>query len=323
MRPSDHSEHNLPQISFLIPVYNAEKHIGECLASIYTQDYPGEKLEVLILDGGSTDGTLEMAKKFPVRILHNRNRDAESGGSLGIENSKGEIIAILGADNGPVSRQWLREMVRPLVDDPEIFGVEPSWLVDKNDPIANRYCMHLEVADPFVYCLMPNVRTLRQNGYSVVEMTSERCPITGGGFLWRKSVILSVGEYKPKFEEINFFFRVIQRGFRKYAKVPEQKVYHHYVSNLHDFIRKRLKIGRKFLKRVQKKQVTWVHMKGKKKFVFAVLFCATAIGPAFEAVRGYKRTKDIAWFLHPFMSFLTISVYSVLLITHPVDVIGY
>jgi len=46
----------------------------------------------------------------------------------------------------------------------------------------------------------------------------KHCPIAGGGgFLWRKKVILEVGGYRPKFEEINFFFRAIQQGFRKYT----------------------------------------------------------------------------------------------------------
>ena len=99
--------------------------------------------------------------------------------------------------------------------------------------------------------------------------------------------------------------------------------YHHHVKNIRGFIKKRMKIGKKFLRRVTNKQNTWINKRGKKRFLISTLFCVSIIGPAVEAVRGYKRTKDIAWFLHPLISFLTIAVYSILLITRPVETIWY
>ncbi|MBU3956768.1 glycosyltransferase [Patescibacteria group bacterium] len=55
---------NLPSISVLIPTLNAASVLGKCLKSIVEQDYPKNKIEIIIAHGGSTDKTLEIAKKY-------------------------------------------------------------------------------------------------------------------------------------------------------------------------------------------------------------------------------------------------------------------
>jgi len=66
-------------ISVIIPCYNEEKFIARCLDSIITQDYPKEKLEVLVIDGESLDRTKEVIsqyiKNYPfIKLLHNPRR---------------------------------------------------------------------------------------------------------------------------------------------------------------------------------------------------------------------------------------------------------
>jgi len=281
-------------------------------------------MEVLVIDGGSTDKTLEIAKNFPVKILHNKKRDAESGKSLGIENSCGEIIALVDADNELASSEWLVRMVQPLLDDPTVFGVESIWQLRRSDPAINRYSTYLQISDPFARHLSSKPKKRKQNGYLICSANTNDCAVTGAnGFLWKKDVILEVGGYKPKFEEANFVSCVIGCGFGTYAEVPMAGTYHYHVKSIGSFIRKRIKIGKKFLRRVKDKQKTWVHKRGKKSFLLTVLFCASIVGPAVEAIGGYKRTKDIAWYLHPFMSFLTIAIYGILSITRYVETFWY
>ena len=56
----------LPSISIIIPTLNSEKTLKDCLGSIAMQDYPKDKIEVIVADGGSTDGTLEIISEFSV-----------------------------------------------------------------------------------------------------------------------------------------------------------------------------------------------------------------------------------------------------------------
>ena len=55
-------------VSIIIVAKNAEKTIGECLARIRGQNYPGEKIEILVIDGGSTDKTIDIISKYHSNI---------------------------------------------------------------------------------------------------------------------------------------------------------------------------------------------------------------------------------------------------------------
>jgi glycosyltransferase involved in cell wall biosynthesis len=63
-----------PFVSFIIPTYNSEKYLPLCLESIKKQDYPQDRYETFVIDGGSTDGTLSIAKKYKVKICKSPKR---------------------------------------------------------------------------------------------------------------------------------------------------------------------------------------------------------------------------------------------------------
>ena len=75
---------NIPTVSIVIPTYNSEATLEECLESIKKQDYPAEKTEIIIADGGSTDKTLEIAGKYTQNIFNNPLKTGEAGKAVGI-----------------------------------------------------------------------------------------------------------------------------------------------------------------------------------------------------------------------------------------------
>jgi succinoglycan biosynthesis protein ExoA len=87
----------LPFVSIIVPVYNEAAYIKQCLESILRNEYPRDRFEILVIDGGSTDGTHEiieqMAKQYPqIIILKNYKRIQSVAMNIGIRNSRGEII---------------------------------------------------------------------------------------------------------------------------------------------------------------------------------------------------------------------------------------
>lgn len=92
----------LPFISVIIPCRNEEKYIAKCLDSVALQDYPKEKLEILVVDGASEDRTREIvaeyAKNYPfVRLLENNRKFTPFGLNVGIKNARGSVIARMDA----------------------------------------------------------------------------------------------------------------------------------------------------------------------------------------------------------------------------------
>ena len=89
---------NTPRISFIIPTYNEENYLPLCLDSIFELDYPGNLLDVIVVDNGSEDKTVEIAKSYDVKVLCDANKNVSGLRNLGAMNAQGEILAFLDAD---------------------------------------------------------------------------------------------------------------------------------------------------------------------------------------------------------------------------------
>ena len=89
-------------ISIIIPILNEEKYIAKCLDSIIESDFDKEKMEVLLIDGGSSDKTVEIIKnyqkKYPFfKLLHNPKKIVPVAMNIGIKNAKGKYVIRLDA----------------------------------------------------------------------------------------------------------------------------------------------------------------------------------------------------------------------------------
>jgi len=94
----NHSE-PLPAVSIIIPCYNAQAYVGEAIQSALDQTYPNK--EVIVIDDGSTDGSLEVIRSFGDRIRWETgpNRGGCAARNRGIELARGELIQFLDADD--------------------------------------------------------------------------------------------------------------------------------------------------------------------------------------------------------------------------------
>jgi glycosyltransferase involved in cell wall biosynthesis len=87
-----------PLVSIIIPAYNSEKYLAETISSALSQTWPNK--EVILVDDGSTDGSLAVAKKFEsVKVFHQNNKGASAARNKGLKESKGEFIQFLDGDD--------------------------------------------------------------------------------------------------------------------------------------------------------------------------------------------------------------------------------
>ncbi len=93
--------------SIIIPIYNSLTTIERCLDSLLLLDYPKEQYEVVLVDNGSTDGTLEVMQKYPFRIVHETKKNSFSARNCGIRNSSGQIVVLTDSDC-VVDPGWLK-----------------------------------------------------------------------------------------------------------------------------------------------------------------------------------------------------------------------
>ncbi len=91
-------------LSVIVPVYNGEKYLRECLESLTKQGFEKDKHEVLVINDGSTDGTEKIIDEFCEKYdyfvkLNKENGGVSSARNLGIEKSQGEYIAFIDGDD--------------------------------------------------------------------------------------------------------------------------------------------------------------------------------------------------------------------------------
>jgi rhamnosyltransferase len=123
---------NLPLCSIVIRAFNEEKHIGKLLSGIQMQGYPAR--EIILVDSGSTDKTLEIANEHPVKVIEITSEEFTFGRSLnlGIAAASGDIIVIISAHCYPVYPDWLSQLIKPFEDESIAVSYGKQRGADKN-----------------------------------------------------------------------------------------------------------------------------------------------------------------------------------------------
>lgn len=104
------------KVSIVIRAFNEERHIGRLLAGIMRQSVP--EPEIVLVDSGSTDATVAIASRYPVKVVHIAPDDFTFGRSLnlGIANTTNEIVVLASAHVYPVFEDWLEKLAEHFTD---------------------------------------------------------------------------------------------------------------------------------------------------------------------------------------------------------------
>lgn len=105
-----------PLCSIIIRAYNEEKHLGQLLEGIGAQTLADH--EIILVDSGSSDGTLEIASRYPVRVVSIDSSEFTFGRSLnrGLAAARGKFGVIISAHCYPVTPDWLEQLIKPFND---------------------------------------------------------------------------------------------------------------------------------------------------------------------------------------------------------------
>lgn len=147
-----------PEVSVVIPAYNAEKYLAETIRSVLDQTY--NSYEVIVVDDGSSDGTLEVARSFDSRIkaLTKPNGGPASARNLAIRNSRGAYIAFLDSDDLWTPDKLERQVA--LLENNPAVGLTYSEALMFTDDNGER-----KVGDRIGFTLNPSFRSLLFGDY--------------------------------------------------------------------------------------------------------------------------------------------------------------
>ncbi|MCP4649278.1 MAG: glycosyltransferase [PVC group bacterium] len=327
---------NLPTISIITVAKNCEESLLECYRRIDSQDYPKEKIELLLIDGGSCDGTKEVAKKYSARVVDGGYSDnQEARRYVGFCEAKNDILAYIDADNLLPDVNWLKEMVHPFVDDAGIIATQTlRYGYEANQTALNKYFALFGACDPVAFYLGKADRLpwfsdkwnlsgkieKETDLYYKINFEENSFPTLGcNGFLVRRKVFESLECTAEHFLHTDVLFDLLQKGFYSYG-IVKNTVIHATANTYRQFIGKRMRymqthhqqLGacRRYKVFDSKKQKDTV---GILKFI---LFSTTGIIPLFDSIRGYLKVRERAWFLHPFVCIGFLFAYGYSSIAH-------
>ena len=198
-----------PKISVIVPVYNAERYIRQCLDSILTQDFAD--FELMIVDDGSTDSSLELCKDYSekdsrIRLFHKENAGPSSARNFALTRANGEYLLFLDSDDYWLDNSCLGRLYQIALDNNlDIVRGELKQVDEKGDDFG----------------ITSNLDSRMNIAWKVLSSGEfYRDAIRGQNFLFlslfRKSVVCNYrfDENLKFFEDGEFYARVLLSNLR-------------------------------------------------------------------------------------------------------------
>ncbi len=317
-----------PTISVVIATYNSHNTLDLCLSSVRKQDYPQKKIEIIIADGGSKDDTPKIAKRFGCSVFRvpAKLQNAEYNKGVGLSHAEGELVLMIDHDNVLPSDQWMKEMVNPLLEDKTLVASETlRYRYDRSYSLLDRYFALFGAGDPLAYYLGKADRlsyisdnydlmgkSVNKGRFYRVVFDSRRIPTLGAnGFLIRRKTLQENAQVNPKdFFHIDVNVDLIRKGYNRYAFVKNDIIHLTGYNKISKFLyRRKLFMEQFYGKKMTNRRYSVYEKKDFGRLVLFIIYAGTIIKPSIDAIRGYLRVRDIAWFFHPVLSFVLLVIY--------------
>lgn len=322
---------NLPAVTIQTGTFNSDiPLLIKVLESIKRQNYPKKLIEHLVFDKGSTNGCIEIAKKYGCRVVMRIDEVADKqqeSAALGIRMAKGELILMLESDNILTSDDWLKRMVEPFIRNKEVFCTFSAYnSYEKDMSITTRYTALFGSPDPTLYYLRKTekIRMDEKNynkgkiikedkDYWIVKFGKEDLPTLGdNGHMFKRKVMLKVIKKPEEYIHVDAFSKLLNYGYDTFG-VVKNSIIHVQNPNIITLIKRRVEIKKIFYDQKMGKREYLVFnpnsIKDRINLIKYIIFSLTILEPLFESIRGYIKTRDNAWFLHPVMCFLMVIGY--------------
>ncbi|MHA1381722.1 MAG: glycosyltransferase [Candidatus Helarchaeota archaeon] len=227
---------NIPYVSIVIPVFNGEKLIEKCLQSLNKLDYPKDKYEIIVVDGGSDDKTVDKVRKFNNIRLIEAGKGTSLQRNIGIKEAKGEFVALTDSDC-VVDPQWLKNGVIGFKDKNVALIGGPNQTPENSKFLENAAGCVLSSK------LATAAMSKRYAGNGIKE--ANETDLIACNNIIRKEVLDEIGGFNESFfpaEENELYFRLKQKGY-KLLYNSEMVVWHHRVPLYLPFSKQIYKYG--------------------------------------------------------------------------------
>jgi hypothetical protein len=260
-----------------------------------------------------------------VKIFKNPLKTGEAGKAVALKKAKNELVALIDSDNLLPDKNWLKRMVEPF-SVPEIIGSEPwEFTYRKKDGFIDRYSALMGMNDPLCYFLGNydrfNILSGKWTGLPVKQKDRGEwiratlkpgiIPTIGAnGTVLKREILVKSGLVGDYLFDIDIVAQLAIKKPVKFAKVKTGIIHLYCGSEIGKFIRKQKRRIRDYFyyQKLGVRKYPW-QKQNKTGFIKFILACVTIIPLVWQAVRGYLKKPDPAWFFHPLACWITLGVY--------------
>lgn len=230
----------LPSITIIIPTLNEGKYISQTLQQLHDQTYPKNRMEIIVVDGGSTDSTFDIVSQWinksnlNIKVFQNTKRISSCARNIGISVAQGEYVLFIDAHVFIPSSQLIENMVRAAHYHNALVLGRPQPL---NPPALSLF-----------QSVVANVRgskfghSTRSFIYSDAEGWVSPVSV---GVMYHISLFDKVGCFDESFdaaEDVDFNFRLEQEGYEAYIS-PDFKVLYYPRKNIAGLVKQMFRYG--------------------------------------------------------------------------------
>jgi GT2 family glycosyltransferase len=290
-------------LSVVIPVLNAERDLPSCLQSVRKQR-TSHDYEIVVADGGSTDGTRAIAASAGARVVDNAFRKAEPGVAVGMQAALGEFVTVMAADNRMRGTDFI-DRILAAFEDPTVVAAFPRVVSTDEDGLVNRYFNRY--SDPFNHFIYGSFNTsidlMLLRGQRILQPTVETHPLVAiaQGCTVRRGLVY---EGPPgEADDVVAIVQLIEAG-GKFALVADAELEHHHASSLGAVYRKYWRRTQEALGGEQGYLRREVHMSRKRRLKrwLWIPYSASLIAPAAHGLVMAARHRDPVLLYHPILN---------------------
>ncbi len=288
-------------LSIVIPVLNAERDLGECVASIRRQKEPPGGYEIVVADGGSTDSTRRIAESAGARVVDNAYRKAEPGVAVGMQAARGRLVTVMAADNRMRGADFMLRIVAPF-EEPEVVAAFPRVVSTSEDGLVNRYFNRY--SDPFNHFVYGSLNTsmdlMLRRGRNRLRTTASKHPLlaVAQGCTVRGGIV-----YQGPPNEADDVLAIVQlfASGGEVALVGDAEMEHHHASGLGAMFRKYSRRTSEALGGEQgylRRESQLTRMRQFKRWLW-IPYSASLVAPAIHGAVLAARYRDPVLLYHP------------------------
>jgi len=299
-----------PKISIIILTLNEEGYLKECLKSIRKQNYPQERIEIVVVDNGSKDNSIRVAESYGAKVYVNEKGDIYQNWVIALHKITGDFVYMVDQDIQLRGKYFFQKMTKPLLEDRRIMA-SFTRKYPKNDQhwVTRFISYHPAQCDPLYEFLIPQVEDSflkKKNGYILCKFELGKVPPFGRQF-YRVEYFKKTSSWSLKrvFDN-DLVVRAIKSGYSLFAYVPKAGLYHYHAKNLRHLLYKRVRnLNMHYFPNNKSTKYRWLdtgNRRGIFKLILWIIY-ANLFFPA--AIRGFIRFikyKDKVMLMEPIIT---------------------